>query len=86
MALAPLKDVLGKTVYPGDEIVLLVKEHGYRGLVKADLVKVVYLNPGPWGYEFLEPQFVDLHGQVSDKSITPYRFKQPQCVKIEKQQ
>ena len=44
MALAPLKDVLGKTVYPGDEIVLLVKEHCYRGLAKADLIKVVYLN------------------------------------------
>lgn len=83
MALAPLKDVLGKTVYPGDEIVLLVKEHCYRGLTKADLIKVVYLNPGPWGYEFLEPKHIDRYNRVPG-SITPYRYREPQCVKIEK--
>lgn len=84
MALAPLKDFLGKTVYPGDKVILLIKSRCYRGLTDAYLLEVVYTNPGPWGYEFLEPKHIDRYNRAP-RSITPYRYREPQCVKIENQ-
>ena len=73
-----LTDVLKKSVSPGDEVVLLVKIRGYRGLSDAYLGHAIYMGLGPYGHEFID------YEERNDEEPTPFRFKQPECVLLER--
>lgn len=73
-----LIDVLKKSVSPGDEVVLLVKVRGYRTISEAYLVHAIYMGPGLYGHEFID------YEKRNDEKPTPFRFKQPECVLLER--
>ena len=49
-----IKDKLGREVNPGDAVVLLVKDYGYRKIKDAHLHICTYRGKGQYGYEFRE--------------------------------
>ena len=81
MAREQLKDVFKKIVNEGNEVVILVKEYGYRKLKDAYLGHAVYIGQGQYGHEFIDwPEWQDY--KIDPDSVTSYRMKQPECVKI----
>ena len=73
-----LYDVRGQEVSRGDEVVLLVKVRGFRGLTDAYLGHAIYLGVGQYGYEFCD--YNDTEDLNEPRSIT--RIKEPECVLI----
>lgn len=76
-----LKDVFKKTVQEGDEVVLLVKEYGYRKLKDAYLGDAVYIGESQYGHEFINKDEKD-EWLEDHNSVTPYRLKKPECVLV----
>lgn len=73
-----LYDVRGLEVSRGDEIILLVKVRGFRGITDAYLGHAIYLGAGQYGYEFCD--FNDTEDLDDPHSLT--RIKEPECVLI----
>ena len=47
-----LKDITGRTVEIGDQVVLLYKTYGFRKLSTAELLLTTYTGHGQYGYTF----------------------------------
>ena len=78
-----LKDVFKKQVQAGDEVVLLVKEYGYRKMSDSYLGNAIYIGEGSYGHEFINKNERDKWLE-DPKSVRPYRQKRPECVLIRK--
>jgi len=76
-----IKDVLGNVVNEGDQVVILVKEYGYRKLSDAYLSKCIYCGKGQYGHEFVST-IASYLKYKSGKTVYPYRLKDPQMVKV----
>lgn len=75
-----LKDVLDRPVDTGDEVILLCKERNYRGLKDAYLGHAIYLGEGQWGHEFID------YDKRDDEDPSPYRVKNPECVRVDREE
>ena len=71
-----LKDYFGRTVKPGDKVVLLCKAYGFRGIKRAFLAEVTYKGKGQWGHEF---DWTNRH-----KWEPLIRIREPECIKVSK--
>ena len=79
---AQLKDIKNNDVLVGDKVLLLVKEYGYRKLSDASIEEVIYVGPGPYGYEFIyEDEEEDWDKDPGD--VTPFRIKKPELFNLE---
>lgn len=79
---AQLKDIKKNTVLEGDKVLLLVKEYGYRKLSDASIEEVIYVGPGPYGYEFIyEDEKEDWDKDPG--SVTPFRVKNPELFNLD---
>lgn len=79
-----LKDVFKKQVQAGDEVVLLVKEYGYRKMSDSYLGNAIYIGEGPYGHEFISKDRLGAWLKDPESIKQPLRQKKPECVLIEK--
>ena len=68
-----LYDFFHTEVKPGDKVILLDKQRGFRGLDDANLELAIYNKPGQYGFEFTE---ITIRGNYE------VRFREPQLVKL----
>ena len=72
-----LTDFLGKTVNPGEKVIMLYKIRGFRGLDNARLAFAVYTGYGQHGYAF---DMETVHG-----GTTVIRMRDPEVIKYTEQ-
>lgn len=68
-----IKDVFGRNVFVGQQVGVLVKCYGFRGIDRAYLMRATYLGKGRYGYEF------KCHNERGWKTVV--RIRQPEVVK-----
>lgn len=88
MANKVLQDFFEKPVRVGEEVVVLIKDYGYRKISNAYLLNAIYIGYGRYGHRFVPEEDYEAYNEEEDedeKERYIFNMKNPECVKVFKE-